>query len=299
MLVLDLFVAHPTEQFSLAEIQRRTGINAASTHALLATMSSRGYVQRNTVTKAYSLGPAAVAVGEIALGQLPAVREARAHLSALGAALDLEVLVTAVAGDQVIFVGRSAGTSELGSIIQVGQRVPLRPPVGALFFAWEPDDVVEEWMDRAEPTLTSDERAELSTALEAMRRLGFAAVLETPVTEEMARLVNMSQDVNDASSIAALDRVLTDLAQSTYYLLNVELDGRYDVYHLAAPIFDTAGRVAATIAVNGLPARTTGSDVLAIADRVLGTAKLITKNIFGKTPIDDPGRRVTRRSAAS
>ena len=43
-----------------------TGINPASSHALLAVLAERGYVVRHPTAKTYSLGPALVAAGRIA-----------------------------------------------------------------------------------------------------------------------------------------------------------------------------------------------------------------------------------------
>src|SRR5258708_37627648 len=62
--VIDVLVAHPTQRFTLTELSRRTAINPASAHALLAVMLRAGYVQRHPEHKTYTLGPALVAAGD-------------------------------------------------------------------------------------------------------------------------------------------------------------------------------------------------------------------------------------------
>ena len=47
--VIDVLVAHPTQRFTLTELSRRTSINPASAHALLAVMLRAGYVQAAVV----------------------------------------------------------------------------------------------------------------------------------------------------------------------------------------------------------------------------------------------------------
>jgi len=120
--VIDVLVAHPTQRFTLTELSRRTAVNPASAHALLAVMLRAGYVQRHPEHKTYSLGPALVAAGETALEQLPALRMARDRLGSLSNELELEVVLTSPTEDEIIFVARAGRPSAFGLVLQVGQR---------------------------------------------------------------------------------------------------------------------------------------------------------------------------------
>ena len=140
--VIDLFVLNPKERFNLSEVSKRTGINTASAHALLTAMVQRGYVQRHE-RKTYALGPALVAAGTIALAQLDGLRIAREELDGLSNELNLEGVVSTVAGDQLLVVDTSAFASAYGAVHSIGQRMPMAPPVGSTFMAWATPEEVE------------------------------------------------------------------------------------------------------------------------------------------------------------
>ena len=91
--ILDLLVTHPTERFTLTELVRRTGMSLGSAHATLAVLEGSGHVSRNTTSRAYSLGPALVVAGVVALEHHPAIDAARQVIEPLAAELGVEVLV--------------------------------------------------------------------------------------------------------------------------------------------------------------------------------------------------------------
>src|SRR5207248_704067 len=61
--VLNFLTAHPDESFTLSELARRLGLNKATCHALLMTLTEAGYVLRHPTRMTYMLGPALVAAG--------------------------------------------------------------------------------------------------------------------------------------------------------------------------------------------------------------------------------------------
>ncbi|PRC52024.1 transcriptional regulator, partial [Mycobacterium sp. ITM-2017-0098] len=61
----------------------RLGLTQATAHAILTTLSERGWVTRDPSTKTYSLGPALAAVGAGADLARPLVHAARAAIQQL------------------------------------------------------------------------------------------------------------------------------------------------------------------------------------------------------------------------
>jgi DNA-binding IclR family transcriptional regulator len=164
--VLNFLASHAPDQFTLSDLSTRLEINLASTHAVLAVLEAGGYVVRHPRLRTYRLGPSVVALGSAALECHPAIDHARDEARRLSEELDLGVAVTALAGQDIVFLGRVGEHRARDIEAYVGQRIPLVPPVGAVFVAWqEPED----WLARA-----ADGRA-MQTVLEEVRRRGWAA----------------------------------------------------------------------------------------------------------------------------
>lgn len=128
--VLDLLVTHPTERFTLSELVRRTGMSLGSAHAVLAVLESSGHVTRHP-PHAYTLSPALVVAGVVALEHQPGIDAARSLIGALAEELGTETALTARTSDEIIFIARAGEPTPNGPAIREGERVPLVPPLRA------------------------------------------------------------------------------------------------------------------------------------------------------------------------
>jgi DNA-binding IclR family transcriptional regulator len=167
--VLNFLAARAPEQFTLSDISGALGINLASTHALLNALEAAGYVFRHPRLRTYVLGAAVVAIGNAALQCHPAIACANAEAQRLAAELELSVAVTAEAGDDIVFLGRFGEHRPRDVEAYAGQRIPLFPPVGAVFVAWGDP---AEWLAKA------DDGTALESVLEEVRGRGWAASFE-------------------------------------------------------------------------------------------------------------------------
>jgi DNA-binding IclR family transcriptional regulator len=167
--VLNFLAAHAPEQFTLSDISARLDINLASVHALLNTMEAAGYVVRHPRQRTYSLGASVVALGNAALQCHPAIACANDEAQRLSAELELSVAVTADAGDDIVFLGRMGEHRPRDIEAYAGQRIPLSPPMGAVFAAWRDTDA---WLAKA------DDRAAMASVLDEVRSRGWAASFE-------------------------------------------------------------------------------------------------------------------------
>ena len=274
--VIDVLVAHPTQRFTLTELSRRTSINPASAHALLAVMLRAGYVQRHPEHKTYTLGPALVAAGETALEQLPALRLARDRLASLSDELELEVMLTSPTDEEIIFVARAGRASAYGLVLQVGQRVPLHPPLGLVFLAWASDEKIGRWLDRAEPALTPDDVEHQLHTLSAVRERGFSIGLESPARQGIGQAM-----LEERGSITDL---LSALGRVPYQLDVVEEQATYDVTMIAAPIFDANREIVAALSLVGFVPGLPAQEIVRIGITVRNAAVVITKESQGRLP---------------
>ncbi len=280
--VIDLLAAHPTERFSLSEIGRRTGINPASTHALLTVLLQGGFVQRHPRHKTFALGPAAVAAGIAALEQLPGIRQGQRDIEELSRELDLEVVLTSPTEEGILVVGRASHTSAFGSALHVGQRLPFAPPLGTVFLAWSDDDAVARWLARAKPALGPEETASQLRMLEVVRSRGYAIGLDTTARRGLGQALQGGSPPDLRSG--TVEHLLGELAQEPYQLATVEEGRSYDVSMIAAPIFDAASEVTAAITVTGLPPGLPALDLVRIGQRTRGVGLVITKRTKGRVP---------------
>ena len=145
--VLNFLAAHAAEVFTLSDLAARLGINLASTHAVLAVLTDAGYLARHPRRRTFTLGPAVVALGTAALERHAAIEHAAQEARRLSEELGLEVAVTAPAGDDIVFLARVGEHRPRDIGVQVGQRVPLVPPVGSVFVAWGD---AESWLAHAD-----------------------------------------------------------------------------------------------------------------------------------------------------
>ena len=167
--VLNFLAANAPEQFTLSDISSRLEINLASAHALLNTLEDAGYVVRHPRLRTYSLGASVVALGNAALQSHPAIACANDEAQRLSTELELSVAVTADAGEDIVFLGRMGEHRPRDIEAYAGQRIPLTPPVGAVFVAWRDP---RAWLAKA------DDPTQMESVLDEVRTRGWAASFE-------------------------------------------------------------------------------------------------------------------------
>jgi DNA-binding IclR family transcriptional regulator len=283
--ILNFLAAHPHERFTLSELARRVDVNVASTHAVLGALGDAGYVVRDARSRRYGLGPALVAVGTAALEQHPAIDIARDEIRRLAEELDLELLVTARAGDEVVCVAHAGRHQPHGAPLRVGQRVPLVPPLGSVFLAWSSSGEVDAWLARAGASLSDIERAAARAALGVVRANGYSIGLEAPARRELGAAVVRLADEPRAHHVRdSIDGSIAELAHDDYQLLDVERERGYDVSMMASSVFGATGETELALTLYGFPPGLLGSRVVEYAERLRGTALVVTKRADGRLP---------------
>ncbi|AIT80059.1 hypothetical protein JI59_09900 [Novosphingobium pentaromativorans US6-1] len=275
--IIDLMAAQPAEKFTLSDIMRFTGTNASSLHAILNVMMQRGYLLRDPERKTYRLAPALVAIGEAAARHDPLLEQARQVASAWAARSGRETLLTARAGSDIIGVARFAVQAGMSTSLRVGQRVPLRAPLGGLFIAWSDEEDIAAWCaprDQVQGQVVSQSAREgHERALQLLRHRGFLVSLRS--AEHGAFTRHLADVEEGAGAQASLAMLLAAMDNGLYQPPEIHPDGEYSVRMLSVPIFDRHRRVLYNIGVSYPHEPVRGAQLLAEADSLVEACSAI------------------------
>jgi DNA-binding IclR family transcriptional regulator len=256
-----------------------------TSHAVLATLTATGYVVRHDQRKTYELGPALVAVGEVALKQHRAVEMAREELPAMADGFQLESLVSIVTGTDMLILARSGRQGALEQLPRVGERLRHAPPIGMLWVAWAGDEALKRWLDSYGPALGPDERAALDRLVNATRLRGYEIVLEAVTRRPFGSLLAAAaRSSRDGLPIEAVRQLIQAFPRETSDLLTIDPAATYEVSMIAAPVFDSKGRVALSLQLLGFDRPLTGQELRNHLGALLESARYITLTTKGTMP---------------
>jgi len=282
--ILDLLVTHPAERFTLTELVRRTGMSLGSAHAVLAVLERSGHVRRHPVTKAYTLGPALVVAGVVALEHHPGIDAARRALSPLAEELGVGTVLTARTTDEIIFVARAGRHTATGPDVREGERVPFVPPFGTVFLAWSDTDEIDRWLARAtRPTPDLVDRARV--ALAAVRHRGTAVTFGTATQRALGeRALSLAAEPSRHDLREDVNVLTALLATEDYPLVDLAARGPFDIGMIAAPVFDADANVIAAVSAFGFPEPLDGDALTSAIERVRSAGARATRESRGRMP---------------
>lgn len=264
--VLNFLAAHPEEAFTLSELCRRVGITKATAHAMLNALADAGYLLRHPSDKTFTLGPALIAVGSAAAARrMEVVEYARDEMRRLAGALGVQVVATTAMGDEIVVLAREGAAEPFRVTLDVGQRLPLVPPIGTVFVAWLPPTEIDRWLRRAGRDVTDDRLDRYRAAVDAVRRRGWSVGVEVP------------------GALASGTR-LEELAHDESLLLELEKAQTYRLSHISAPVFGPDGSVVLALVLLGFPGLLRAEEVPELAERLVAAALTVTKSIHGRAP---------------
>lgn len=286
--VLNFLAAHPTESFTLTELSEHLNINQASIHAVLAALAEAGTLQRHPVHRTYGLGPAVIALGHAALERHRAIDRARDEMRRLGDELGLELLATVLVGDEMLAVARAGPHQPAPTTLQVGQRVPLVPPLGLVFLAWAEEKTVAAWIARAGLAPEDREAKRYHELLAAVRRRGYSVALRPAARAPLGEVVaGLAQAPRDPVLRRRLHGWLTELGREDYQLADLEEGRRYDVSLVGAPVFGARGEVVTALWALGFTEPLASEALAATAERIRDAALRVTRATHGRIPEPD------------
>ncbi len=249
--VLRLLADDPLSAWSLAEIARRADLSYASAHSVVTALEECGHVRRHPRTCAYTLGPALIALGAAARRGYRVVDDALPEMERLSRDLGLGCLASARVGDDMLMLAVTGPPQPFGSRVQVGERVPIAPPLGLAFIAWADAATIEDYLDSSGRRLTAAERRQYTEALAVVRERGYGVVLDSSTRHRLVERLRASRDLDDSRRHHELDEILFELALDDYALVGGSDEAEYSVTALTAPVFSPDGDVILVLTVVG------------------------------------------------
>ena len=272
--VLEYLAMRPAETYGLSELARSIGISKSTCLSILNTLVDSGYVTQHPVQRYYSLGPAAIAVGQAALVRFPNVSDVLPILRELSRDIGMGTTVEALAGDQLLVVASVGQGDPLSGIGRTGVRLPFAPPYGAPFAANIALPAFREYLNRAEPALPEDAVASLIQSLDIGRRRGYFIGLDLPEAHPLHG--RLTQVWNSRAPDRQLRSIMA--ARVAGYMLD-EIDdaATYQVASISAPVRSRAGAVEIALAILALGWKTKGKQLRQTAEALSHAAERVTE----------------------
>jgi DNA-binding IclR family transcriptional regulator len=262
LMTLDFLAAHPMEEYTLTELAREIGMNVASTHAVLAVMTEAGFLVRHPSHKTYRLGPATMAIGHAALQRYPVLDLAREEMRKLAEHYSAECRAAAPIGQELVMVARVGRPNPERPLAQVGERLPVVPPLGLTVIAWASNQEIREWLDRGDKDEDRFDEAGLLRLLESVRVLSFTVGLAT-----------------DEGTLPAFP------VPDNPFLLDLDADHRHAVKHIASPIFDHEGHVALVLSLEAFSSSMSADEINECGRRLRAASLIVSRLAGGTVPL--------------
>jgi DNA-binding IclR family transcriptional regulator len=265
--VLNFFADHPGQAFTLTDLVRALRLSRATCHGLLAGLVEAGYLYR-TSDKSYLLGPALVAIGEVAKANYSPLQAAQPEMRSLADEFDAICSITFRERREVVVRERAAAVSHLGYSVPRGTRLPLGVQFASLFFVWSTAAEIKTWLDDIDPAPTDEQSEDMRSGIAYLRDHG--------------TLFGVRNLRSDIANQAPTEPGAQDWLHGERYsnapvrpVFAIDPDEQYPLGFVQAPVLDARRRVAFVIGLQGFNRLYSGDEVLRIGKRVREAADRI------------------------
>jgi flavin reductase (DIM6/NTAB) family NADH-FMN oxidoreductase RutF/DNA-binding IclR family transcriptional regulator len=210
--------------------------------------------------------------------QLQFVNRARPVMESLASELSACCLATIRIGVELV-VAASAGTPKQDlTPMLVGQRLPFRPPTGAVFAAWLPAHDAQRWLDESRADARTEEyRLQLATVRGRGYSLGLRNDAQRAFIAKLSQVTNSNYEAHHPE----LQQLIAALA---YDPLELSMEALAAVRLISVPIFDKNAQVMMAFTLHSFPKPARQEDVLKVISRLCDAAQSVTKAIGGRDP---------------
>src|SRR5438067_4180699 len=154
-------------------------------------------------------------------------------MRALTDELGLDCVASANISEEIVILARAGVPRPFGVYIQAGQRLPLAPPLGAVFVAWSDDATIERWLSKLGSPPKKATADHFRRAVGAVRTRGYSVGLEGSRRPRRART---------ATAGGSLEEEVRGVQLEEYALIGIDPNETHFGNHLGAP---AVGRVRA------------------------------------------------------
>jgi DNA-binding IclR family transcriptional regulator len=272
--LFDFLATRPGEAFTLSELARRLGLQKSTVHAVVTTLADAGYLTRHPVEKTYTLGPALVTVGNAAAvrPRIDPTEHARVEMREVSDELDVQCVATVVVGADVLVVAHTGTREPLRERLDIGQRMPLAPPLGTVFVAWRARAEIDSWLRALQARTSASARTHGRNAVGSVRERGYSIALAADRRHPTDLGAGAADPEHDEDVLLELDR---------------SVDCRMTV--VAAPVFGDDAQPVMALAAFGFPGPADGPALARAGTRLVTAADAVTRAVHGRFPDDAHG----------
>lgn len=226
-------------EYTIVEIAKEIGLNKSTVQKLLVTLSHYGVVQRDESTKRYSLGIALAEYGRIALQNIDIRQIAKPFLQTLSERTGETAVLAVQRGTKVVMVDKREPPVQIRVSSPVGRRYPMTASV----------------MGKTLMAWLTEDRCD-----EIMRKEGLPAMTPSSITDP-----------------AIYRAELAKIRERGYATDHEEFHP--EVHGVAAPVFNSRGRIVAALAVGGPAFRMTEDKMENCARKCVELAKELSSKL--------------------
>jgi len=273
----------PKQGRTLADVARRLGVDKPTCYPMMIELLRSGWLVRDPQRKEFRLGPALMPIGVAAAEAVEIVEMARPHLRALADETGLTCLAVSRSDDDLVVsdVILPLGKRDRVTGLRVGDRMPLRPPLGAVFVASGAPAVVELWLDRGAAANADAPhwRDGLREQLAIIRRRSFAVE-----HNGQARLYQMAGEESHFRREAGSDRESSWSDGSDVLIGELDPDQSYTPYSISAAAFDPMGQASLGLVLRlDYPRPLPVEEIERLGSLVVAAARQVTAAVRGGT----------------
>lgn len=267
--VLDVveLVGRPAARgMRFSDVVRELDLSQATAHSILKTLSDRGWVRRDPVTKRFALGPALGLMVAHLDSARPLAATARDAVRRLADVTGMPASVLERSGDELVITAFENPKSSSVTALP-NERIPYAPPFGIAFAAWDAADEQEAWIARGAAG-DAGLRSRLRTVLTRTRERGYDVDWMTPALSQAAQVIGtLSGDAIPHNLRSVIDQLRVEFASANSMPDDSSRDA-HPIATISAPVLDVDDRIGLILAIHPLRAMTM-SEIRSAADPLL------------------------------
>ncbi len=250
--VLELLGRPTVHGFRFSDIVRELGLSQATAHSILKTLSDRGWLSRDPVTKQFALGPALMLMAAHLDAARPLAAAARDAVRRLVDATGMPASVLERSGDELVITAFDNPDSSSVAGLPT-ERIPYAPPFGIAFAAWDTADEQEAWIARGAAG-DAGLRERLRTLLTRTRERGYDVDWMTPALSQAAQAIGtLSGDAVPHNLRSIVDQLRVEFASASS-MPEKSTRGADPIATISAPVLDAEERITLILAIHPLRA---------------------------------------------
>lgn len=252
--VVELLSLPGNRQMRFSDVVRELDLSQATAHAILKTLTDRGWVNRDPAAKTFSLGPALTLIAGRLDDARPVAHLARDAARRLASTVDVPTSVIERAGDNLVI---TAFEQPRGGAISAtpNERIPYTAPFGVAFAAWDNPDAQRAWIQRAAAD-DAELTRQLYDVLTQTRQRGYDIDWMTPALAQAAHAIgSLSEHVLPVNMRSIIDQLRVEFTSAALSSANKSRTPR-PVATISAPVLDQTGNIQLVLAIHPVRAMT-------------------------------------------